>query len=530
MLLGIDLDNTIACYDDGFLTLARDMGLVSPSFEGGKKAVRDAVRAGAGGDVAWQQLQARLYGRDIARAQLAKGLDILLERARRRNIPVAVISHKTQYSAFDAETDLRVAAKGWMERNGLFDSHGMGVRPENVFFEATREAKIERIRALGCTHFIDDLGEVFDEPTFPIEVRSYLYAAGYDRIPNGRFRAFRTHHEIADHLFGADPEVAAAALTGARAPRVTAVAIGGNNRLYRVTGHTGNFAMKSYPCPDDDPRDRLGTEFGALSFLKAQGEAAVPEPLAIDRTMHVALYQWIDGDRIAYATTADVDAAVNFVRRLHGYRHATEATTLPLASEACLSTAELLQQIAAREGALTAVAPRDPALAEFLDRARRERSRVAGAAACCRDHELSPEHRTLSPSDFGFHNALRTGDGRLMFLDFEYFGWDDPVKLTADFMLHPGMALDRTARRRFAAAMTDLYAADRDFSARLGQQLPLYALRWCLIVLNEFLPERQARRAVAGAGAGHRADAEARQLAKAEAMLAAVPRIAEDLP
>ena len=46
----------------------------------------------------------------------------------------------------------------------------------------------------------------------------------------------------------------------------------------------------------------------------------------------------------------------------------------------------------------------------------------------------------LSPSDFGFHNVIKTKQG-LRFIDFEYFGWDDPVKLITDFIWHPAMDL-----------------------------------------------------------------------------------------
>ena len=48
----------------------------------------------------------------------------------------------------------------------------------------------------------------------------------------------------------------------------------------------------------------------------------------------------------------------------------------------------------------------------------------------------------LSPSDFGFHNSLKTKKDQIIFFDFEYFGKDDPVKLAADFLLHPGMTLN----------------------------------------------------------------------------------------
>jgi hypothetical protein len=527
VLIGIDLDNTIACYDEGFLALAREMGLVSSKFQGGKKAVRDAVRSGTGGDVAWQQLQARLYGREIQRAKLAAGMDVLLERARQRNIAVAVISHKTQFSPYDADTDLRIAAKEWMRDHGLFDPRRTGVRPENVFFESTRQAKIDRIRSLGCTHFIDDLDEVFNEPDFPSDVQSYLYAAGYDEIPCGRFRVFHTHAEIADHLLGVDPVAAAAVLTGKPDLKVTPVSGGGNNRLYRVATVNGVFALKSYPSPDDDARDRLGTEYDALSFLRAAGEDAIPAPISMSRPMRVALYGWIDGEPIANPTAHDIDTALAFLRRLHGYRMSGAAAAMPLASEACLSVTELLRQISVRQDKLSGVAAGEPRLSDFLVRFVDVRNRLQERADADRRDELALAFRTLSPSDFGFHNALRDRGGRVVFLDFEYFGWDDPVKLTADFLLHPGMALDATARRGFAGGMANIHGDDPDFCARLRRHLPLYALRWCLILLNEFLPERWARRAVAGGG--DNAAAKARQLAKAEAMLGNMPRLCEDL-
>ena len=37
----------------------------------------------------------------------------------------------------------------------------------------------------------------------------------------------------------------------------------------------------------------------------------------------------------------------------------------------------------------------------------------------------------------------------LTFVDFEYFGWDDPVKLTADMLLHPGTPVAAELRSRF---------------------------------------------------------------------------------
>jgi hypothetical protein len=93
----------------------------------------------------------------------------------------------------------------------------------------------------------------------------------------------------------------------------------------------------------------------------------------------------------------------------------------------------------------------------------------------------------------GFH--LR---GSLAFLDFEYFGRDDSVKFTAEILMHRGPPLQPPHRRRFHRAATHLRGADLVFVTRLSAYLPLFVLRWLLILFNEFILERWQGRALAG--------------------------------
>ncbi len=252
-----------------------------------------------------------------------------------------------------------------------------------------------------------------------------------------------------------------------------------------------------------DARDRLGAEFGALQFLEKCGIGNVPRPIAADRAKGFALYEWIDGTTVADPTEVDVDAALAFIARVHACRDAPGAATLPSASEACLSPMDIVEQVGRRFERLKDVARSEPRLAEFLfaDYAptaqaveawsRREYS-VLGWTF---DRPIDSGDRSLSPSDFGFHNAIRRADGRLTFVDFEYFGWDDPTKLVADFLLHPGMRLSAGCYERFRAGALRIYGEKGAFATRLALVYPLYGLRWCMILLNEFLPERwEARR------------------------------------
>ncbi|WP_158812814.1 hypothetical protein [Methylocapsa sp. S129] len=175
--IGLDFDNTIICYDDVFLSAAKERGLLPADFHGGKQLVRDAIRLLPHGEVAWQKLQGFVYGRGIGGAQAFEGLGSFLKRTQAEGDTLFVVSHKTEYGHFDPDRiNLRVAALNWMKARGFFDASGYGVAVENVFFESTRDEKLRRIAATGCNVFIDDLEEVFADPNFPPGVERILFS------------------------------------------------------------------------------------------------------------------------------------------------------------------------------------------------------------------------------------------------------------------------------------------------------------------------------------------------------------------
>ena len=302
---------------------------------------------------------------------------------------------------------------------------------------------------------------------------------------------------------------------------------GRNSRVYRVETAEYRFALKLYPAPLDS-RDRLYAEVKALRFLEVAGVANVPRVIALDGEQGAGLFTWLDGTMPTALAESDLDEAVAFLTAVHALRSERSASDLPLASEACLSGTEVLRQVDVRLQRLLELTA-EPSLRRFL----REsvvptlsglRTRVLswrrGHAGFAED--LPVERRTLSPSDFGFHNAIRKPEGHLAFLDFEYFGWDDPVKLTSDILLHPGHSLTERQRARLRGQLGSLYGRDdSDFSARLEAYMPLFGVRWVLILLNEFLPERWERRVRAGEGEDWEA-VKSRQIGRACSLMASL--------
>jgi hypothetical protein len=258
----------------------------------------------------------------------------------------------------------------------------------------------------------------------------------------------------------------------------------------------------------------LQTEWDALLFLRAHGVEAVPQPIARDEGEGLMLMEWIAGDPVEQHSDTDLDAAVAFVTRIFALSADPGASRFGLASEACLSLAEITRQIDARVGALRPIPAIEIFLAnEFLPAFAAAKAEVSDELA--RPTVLPTNLRRLIPADFGFHNALRQRDGTLRFIDFDYFGWDDPVKLTADVLLHPAMCLSAPEkafiRKRLQASLPD----DEDFAHRLDGHLPLYALRWSLILLNRF---RRDRRVTSDSETSAEHELVARQIAKASAM------------
>lgn len=250
---------------------------------------------------------------------------------------------------------------------------------------------------------------------------------------------------------------------------------------------------KLYPSPEGDGRDRVGTEFRAARFLWDHGVRTIPEPIDMDPVRRIGLFRYVEGERLRpdRVTRADVEQAVAFVLAIQERRGVPAARELPTASEAVFTLRGHVDVIDRRLTRLLEVVAKDSAEERFLtfDLAvclSRVSQRTADWGAI-----LPASERVLSPSDFGLHNALRRSDGTLVFLDFEYFGWDDPAKLISDAFLQPDFPIPMEYRKTFLHGIWKGLGLPPGLPRRLDRVYPLLAIKWALIVMNAFLPDRR---------------------------------------
>ena len=173
MLIGLDFDNTIVCYDALFYKVAVEQELVPADLPKSKLAVRDYLRK-VDNESAWIEMQGYVYGARMGGATAYPGVVDFIKHARDKGISMAIVSHKTKHPFLGPKYDLHDAARGWIA-NALMDGVANLIERDHVFFELTKEEKIARIADIRCDYFIDDLPEILLMPGFSKKTKRILF-------------------------------------------------------------------------------------------------------------------------------------------------------------------------------------------------------------------------------------------------------------------------------------------------------------------------------------------------------------------
>jgi hypothetical protein len=275
-----------------------------------------------------------------------------------------------------------------------------------------------------------------------------------------------------------------------------ALAGGRNNLVWRVDCGSESFLLKNYFWSESDPRDRLGQEWAFLDFLQSIGSRKAPTPLAKDPSTRFTLLEFISGSPPQEIGESDILDAAEFFAEMNA--QSAFDKNLPPVSEACFSIQSHLETTATRIDRLQQIQStsedhekavlfiRDTLLPLWHEL----RKRIEDIPYSARREILPPSERCLSPSDFGFHNALRQSDGSLRYVDFEYAGWDDPAKTLIDFTNQPDRLLPENLAALFLEKTIPLFPNPAALLKRFALLKPLYQIKWACICLNAFFPGR----------------------------------------
>ena len=190
--IGVDFDNTIVCYDELFYKIALEENLIPQNFPHSKLLIRDYLRR-KNKDQFFTLLQAEVYGKRILESSPAPGVIFTLKELVRKGFEVSIISHKSINPYKGPKYNLHKAAISWLEKNKIFEKDTVGLSKDNIFFNLTKEDKINKIHDIGCDYFIDDLPEILNMVNE--KTKKILYTQG-NEAKNKNFIILKNWREL----------------------------------------------------------------------------------------------------------------------------------------------------------------------------------------------------------------------------------------------------------------------------------------------------------------------------------------------
>ena len=497
--IGLDFDNTIARYGKLFEKIAIQEKIIKAKIKiNNKDIIRKQILKQKNGKHKWMRLQGLVYGKYMKNADLYPGLVNFLYACKLRECEIFIVSHKTEHGHFDKDKiSLRKQALKWMKSKDFFDTSLININIKNIFFANTQDQKIEFISDLKLDYFIDDLPEILSHKKFPKKTKKILFDESFKtKFSVNDIETFNNWTSIFYKFFGhvksSDIKLWLESIGFKKIIQISKIKAGANSSVFRITVEKNKYKiLKFYPDLLIDCRERLKTEYKAFNFLKKNAFSEIPKVIKKSDDLNIGIYEWIKGKKINKYNFQDLKFLIKFVLKLKNLSKKTHKNTFNNASEACLSIKELISQIDKRINNLENISPQNKSLSLFLNSSLKPFWRIIKKRSIKKiiinnlEKDIAKKYQILSPSDISLQNMVKYKKV-IKYLDFEYFGWDDPVKLVSDFTWHPSVNLNRSLILKWYSAMVDIFSDDKDFCKRFSISHSLYGIRWILILLNEF--------------------------------------------
>ena len=394
-----------------------------------------------------------------------------------------------------------------------------------VTYKDSKEEKIEFVQQNNYDYFIDDLEEIIFSKELE-DQKGILFSSDSLLMETSNKDIANSWEEISLSILGSWnlDEVKTMVNLIVKKSKVESVEklIGrGNSAIYKIYLSNGHkLALKMYP--EVSYHNRLKSEFQSTKIFKELNFSNVQKPESFNSDLGIATYDWIEGEKVLNYGVEEINTALGFLKTLHQNANAVQFQDFPMAADACPMGLDIERQIKRRLKQFDKFTNKYDELDNFLKNDFKPLfdevvnwSKSSWPSILGYKIPINKSELILSPSDFGFHNALRSKDNKLIFHDFEYFGWDDPVKLISDFSHHAAMNLSYDEEQLWFSGVSAIYG--EHLLERLNAAWPLYGLNWCLIILNEFKDEVWNRRCAADDSKSHLRDEHlATQLAKSK--------------
>ena len=485
MNIGIDLDNTIINYDNIFEKAAKNKNLVDENWCGRKENIKKEILKQKNGTLIWQFIQGEVYGDLIKNANLNTGVYQFILRALVNDCKIYIISHKTKYAQHSKKILLRDKSTKYLINKNIIGK----INIKNIFYENSRRDKINRINKKNLSWYIDDLSVILKDKRLENKSKKILYQKKSLR----KYVDFCTNdwYEISNIIFGPINNIERKRILKLEYNYLGIKTIKNltrmmsNSDVYELNTKNGKYVAKIYPYENNNNiSSRFLNEVNAYNLLEKNSVIEIPKIKTFNKELNTIIFHKIRGDVCKKIDNSQVKEAVHFICKLKDIKDRSNKKITFKAKEACLCISDIHEQINSRFEKLKKLSRENVKIKNHLtDLLEAYKTLISNN----NKNKLSAgmlryKYQILSPSDFGYHNAL-IKNKKAIWYDFEYLGLDDPSKLIIDFILHPAMKLTVEQKKLWYKLTTTLFSNDLSLKNRINVYWPFFCIRWSLIIL-----------------------------------------------
>ncbi len=269
---------------------------------------------------------------------------------------------------------------------------------------------------------------------------------------------------------------------------------GRNNKVFLFNKKNKKIIVKKYKKNFLTKYNRFDTERFFLEFLKRKKIYNVPKIICFDQNEMTNYLTFIDGKQIKKVKKKHLISCLKFLKKIN-FKTTHINFNFQDASDACFSIDDHINTCKIRITKLikkfkntntiknkkTLFFLENQIIPSFQKINREANSRFSKTVI---RKKLDKNNMILSPSDFGFHNIILKKNN-LFFIDFEYAGWDDPLKLICDFFLNPDYSISKSDKKYFLDSFSHLFKRKFINIDNFRFVLKFHFLKWVCVILNQ---------------------------------------------
>jgi thiamine kinase-like enzyme len=260
-----------------------------------------------------------------------------------------------------------------------------------------------------------------------------------------------------------------------------------NSKVYKIKVDKDNLVVKVY---NKKNKFRIKREKIFYDYLRSIKNNNIIKPIGFNIKFNLAIYPFIKGKKIKKITNNHIKELLNFLKQINKKK----SIKLPLAVDGIKNRDNHIKLCELKIDQMKKIKIDSLIKKQFMFFLKKKiipkfdkikMNYYKQKTFNLKKNNLLKNDMIVSPSDFGFHNIIQSNN-KFYFLDFEYAGLDDPIKLICDFYCQPDQVLTQAQKKMFIRNFPFKKNSLKQLELYTKIFLPFHRLKWCCIILNEF--------------------------------------------